>query len=211
MSLTEPRGRRWVVALSVGHAQVLGSNPAPVQVNRRIGPACAAAGSRQGTAKHDKGKKRASDHRYRSSKARARNYFTPIGTPPIFRSSASGSGGMGRRLGLWGLAAKFNLIGSEPIDAGGVSPVGERPSRRSRPAILRSRRSSPPASSKPPGLAALSSFCQSLLLATILMNEFRQAASEFRHYSRTAHIINPRTWNLLSFSPFRPDIGEHAR
>ena len=173
--------RRWVVALSVGHAQVLGSNPAPVQVNwtrlrcRRI-----TSGNRQ----HDKSKKRASDHRYRSSKARARNYFTPIGTPPIFRSSASGSGGMGRRLGLWGLAAKFNLIGSEPIDAGGVSPVGERPSRRSRPAILRSRRSSPPASSKPPGLAALSSFCQSLLLATILMNDFRQAASEFRQYSR---------------------------
>ena len=35
----------------------------------------------------------------------------------------------------------------------------------------------------------------------------RQAASEFR----TAHIIIPRTWNLLFFSPFRPDIGEHAR
>jgi len=49
-------------------------------------------------------------------------------------------------------------------------------------------------------------FCQSLLLATIMMNGLRQAASEFR----TAHIIIPRTWNLLVFSPFRPDIGEHA-
>ena len=61
-----------------------------------------------------------------------------------------------------------------------------------------------------PRLGRLSSFCQSLLLATILMNEFRQAASEFRHYSRTAHIINPRTWNLLVFSPLRSNIGEHA-
>ena len=38
----------------------------------------------------------------------------------------------------------------------------------------------------------------------------KQNASKFRHYSRTAHIIIPRTWNLLVFSPFRPDIGEHA-
>ena len=50
------------------------------------------------------------------------------------------------RHGKRNLAAKFNLIGSEPIDAGGVFPIGERPSRRSRPAIgVRGGQAHPPA------------------------------------------------------------------
>ena len=132
--------------------------------------------------------------------------FHPVGTPPLVRSSASGSGGMGRRLGLakWDLAAKFNPIGLEPIDAGGVSPAGERPGRRSRPAIcVRGGQAHPPGPNPqawPPSLLPVAPSGDDY------DERLRQAASEFR----TAHIIIPRTWNLLVFSPFRPDIGEHA-